>query len=115
MFEYINPLRPSPASAEVQRYFQVGERSRSSSHLTLVVLSALMLGGLSKLLSLPVVACVLTVMVVAFRGGRQPVRGAHVLVDQVALAATALFYLALGHCLGALALLALPLLWLGHR
>lgn len=115
MFVYINPLKSQETPADLQRFFQVGERPRVSSHATLVVLSALLLGGISKLLGLPLVACGLTVLVVALRGNQDPVSGPHVVVDRLSLAATAGFYLALGYCLGGFALAGLPLLWWGAR
>lgn len=107
MFEYINPQAAHPGA----RYFQVGQRRPVESSLVLVVLSSLLLGGLSKLCGLPLLAGGLTVLVVALKCPGERGRGAHLWVDKLSLMATALFYLGLGNCLGGFALLSLPLLW----
>ena len=75
---------------------------------SVMVLAALVLGALSKVTSFPGIAGLLVVMVALFLIDLKEEFGP-LWIGRLSLASTSVFYLGLGHCLGLLSLLALPM------
>jgi hypothetical protein len=84
--------------------------SRSFTDSVSVILSALVLGGVSRVVpALPMAALVATVLVVAWYLGEGAAAEEPDWVQRLSLASTGLLYLGLGHCLGLVVFLLLPL------
>jgi len=76
----------------------------------LVVLCALLFGGVARVVpTIPLAAFVATVLVLAWRFGEGNSPEEPDWINRLSLASTGMLYLGLGHCLGLIALGALPL------
>ena len=117
MFVYqMSSKSVSPEVAERQKiegYFNIPERwaDRMTQHTMILVLAALMFGGISKMTtSIPVAAFVGSIFVLAYFLGDRTTAGEPRWVNQLSSASLGLLYLGLGHCLGGVVFLALPVL-----
>ena len=100
------------ARRQVERFFHISERWASgvTDNSILVVLCALLFGGVSKVLvGIPLAALVGTIGVLAWFLGEQATGDEPKWVHQLSLASTGLLYLALGHCLGLVVLALVPI------
>lgn len=116
MFVYKSGLNCRPVSSRemrVNQYFHRPERWTESvpANSLIVVLSALLLGGIAKVLALPAITLVGMVLALAWlqaEGGEiddQPIW-----MNRLSLTSTGLLYFGIGHCLGFVVLLGLPIL-----
>lgn len=100
-----------PTQAKVDSYFSCPERWRrqGESHSLTVLLCALVFGGVAKIASfVPLTALAATVLTLAWVLGDDDSRGDAKWIYQLTLGVTGLFYLGLGYCCGAMALMAVP-------
>lgn len=96
--------------SKVNRHARAARTEASQS--LLVVLGALVFGGVSKAVTfIPLAAFVATVLVAAWFLGEDASAEEPGWVNRLSLASTGLLYLGLGHCVGALAFLAAPVIW----
>lgn len=113
MFVYQRTLSQGMPIGSKERFFVGTERTNlhCTANKVLVVASSLMFGGVSKLVALPAMAFVSTILVLAwvFADGADAEEPGW--VNQLSLAITGLFYFGLGHLLGALALAGVGLLF----
>jgi hypothetical protein len=96
----------------VESFFNIPERwsDRVTTNSLLVILCALVFGGLSRVTTfVPLAAFVGTVLVLAWSLGEGSTAEEPDWVNRLSLASTGLLYLGLGHCLGSIVFLALPL------
>ena len=115
MFVYQSGLdRGAQRSKEalVENFFHRPERwaERVSSTSLILVLSALVLGGVSKVVSLPAAAFGFTVLALAWVLGEDRSDGEPLWINRLSLAATGMLYFGIGHCLGLIVMLGLPVL-----
>lgn len=117
MFVYKRiPSRGKPLASK-ERFFEGNERKpKLAPNKVLVVASSLLFGGICKLAVLPLAAFAVTVLVLAWLFAEQPLAGEPIWVNRLALGLTGLFYLGLGYCIGAPAMLGVGvLLWNSER
>lgn len=118
LFAYtLNTLRKPSAEKLRARHFAFTERNCLdwNRHATMVLLAALILGGIAKALSLPLAAAALTIAVLIGTVEERPGLDTPLWVGRLGLASVAVFYLGLGFALGVASLVVVPALLALHR
>ncbi len=118
MFAYTLKTTKKPSAEQVRaRHFAFTERNCLdwNRHATMVLLAALMLGGLAKALSLPLAGAALTIAVLIGMVEERPGLDTPLWVGRLGLASVSVFYLGLGFALGVASLVVVPALSALHR
>lgn len=116
MFVYQRIPSQAKPLASKERFFDGTERKPSlAPNKGLVVASSLLIGGVSKLMALPLAAFAVTTTVLAWLFADEADPDEPIWVNRVSLAVTGLFYLGLGSCLGLLSFLGVGLLALNSK
>lgn len=115
MFAYDNISKRPAGTSTLGRVRELNRQDRGwseriSTSSVLVILSALVLGGVAKALSfVPLAACGATVLVLAWTESEGACAEEPAWVNQLSLASAGLLYLGLGYCLGLVVLVLMPL------